>query len=121
MNFLKLKRRNKFGAIKTKCLTKLHPVHDSRFEALQCNRILAMKKNKEINTYKTQIIFDLAPGINHVVDFLLKHNDGILEVIEAKGHSTYAWRIKRKLFEQKYPHIKYTVVFNTPWKSWKKK
>lgn len=45
----------------------------------------------------------------HVVDFLITYFDGSQEVWEAKGYATDVWRLKKKLFEDNYPDIKYVV------------
>lgn len=45
----------------------------------------------------------------HVVDFVVEHNDGSTEAIEFKGKELALWKIKRALFQDNYPSIKYTV------------
>jgi hypothetical protein len=42
--------------------------------------------------------------IEYVADFEVHHLDGSIEVIDVKGMETEAFKIKRKLFEKKYPH-----------------
>lgn len=65
--------------------------------------------------------------IEYVADFLITHNDGSVEVVDIKGMETPEFRIKRKLFEKKYPHrlklLKYVKKFGG-WievDEWKKK
>jgi hypothetical protein len=45
----------------------------------------------------------------HYVDFLIEFKDGHYEVWEAKGYPTPEWKLKKKLFEDNYPDIKYVV------------
>jgi hypothetical protein len=45
----------------------------------------------------------------HIVDFFITFKDGHSEVWEAKGFPTQEWKLKRKLFEDNYPSIKYVV------------
>ena len=103
---------SKYHNIKKRCLS--GHFHDSKFEAQYCNRLLAMKQKGEIQDYKVQVEFNVAEGIKHRVDFfVVKFEDGkvIQEVHEAKGMWTAVARLKKKLFEQKYPYIPYKVIF----------
>ncbi|MGC8230884.1 DUF1064 domain-containing protein [Pseudobacillus badius] len=43
--------------------------------------------------------------IEYAADFEVHHKDGSIEVIAIKGAETEVFKIKRKLFEKKYPHI----------------
>lgn len=102
---------NKYGNKKSRCLSQ--HVHDSKGEAGYCNRLLAMRHSGEIHDYFIQQPFILAPGIKHVVDFVVvgKQPLGVeISVHEFKGVETQVWRIKRKLFKEKYPHWKYIVI-----------
>ena len=106
------KRSHKYNAASCKCYS--GHIHDSRLEARVCDRLLAMVQGGEIESYERQVNFDLlAYGIKicaHRVDYVLTHKNNSLEVWEVKGYATPEWRIKKKLFEANYPHIKYTVV-----------
>ncbi|MCK6203944.1 DUF1064 domain-containing protein [Bacillus infantis] len=42
--------------------------------------------------------------IEYVADFEVVHLDGSLEIVDVKGVETEAFKIKRKLFEKKYPY-----------------
>lgn len=42
--------------------------------------------------------------IEYVADFEIHHQDGSIEVVDVKGQETEAFKIKRKLFDFKYPH-----------------
>lgn len=90
------------------------PLHRSRWEAKYCDRLLADKQARKIKDYKVQVAFELYAGIKHVVDFLVYNYPAAsfaqVEVHEAKGFETPEWRMKKKMFEQKYPDIPYRVV-----------
>ena len=50
---------------------------------------------------------------DYYVDFLVHHNDGHLEYVEVKGFQTDVWRLKWKLFEDKFkgvPDVELTIV-----------
>ena len=71
-------------------------------------------KAGEIADYTRQVIFALygkngGHVCNHVVDFLIVYPDGTRTVEDFKGVKTAAWAIKRKLFEDNHPKIKYIV------------
>ena len=109
---LRKKKRHKYGARKTKCLSQ--HAHDSKAEAIHCNKLLARKQKGEILDYKTQVSYDLIVNgrkiCRHKVDFVLEMPDKSLEVDEVKGKATADWSIKRKLFEALFPDIPYNVI-----------
>jgi hypothetical protein len=48
--------------------------------------------------------------IVYKADFIVLHMDGQFEVIDVKGYETPEFKIKRKLFEYKYPYFKLTLM-----------
>lgn len=90
------------------------PLHTSRWEAKYCDRLLADLQARKIKNYKVQVTFELYAGIKHVVDFVVYNyplaGTPLVEVREAKGFQTPEWKLKRKMFEKKYPDIPYRVV-----------
>ena len=42
--------------------------------------------------------------IDYKADFEIHKLDGTIEVVDVKGVETEAFKIKKKLFEKKYPH-----------------
>lgn len=108
----KASKTSKYRNQKAVCLSKHN--HDSKLEANYCNRLLAMKQNKEIVDYDVQQSFDLKiNGIvicRHVVDFFVHICLLEFEAHDTKGMKTDVWRIKHKMFQVLYPTIKYVVV-----------
>ncbi len=107
--------KNKYGNKRSSCLLK-HD-HDSRAEADYCNSLLADKYNKKIIDFKVQQRWEVAPGINHVVDFEVERWEikgcvacHRIEVHDVKGFATDVWKMKYKLFVAKYPYIKYVII-----------
>ena len=43
--------------------------------------------------------------ITYIADFLVTYKDGRMEIVDCKGIETEVFRIKRKLFEAKYPDL----------------
>lgn len=109
--------RMKYGNRRCTCLSR--HVHDSRTEADYCNGLLADMQSGRITFYQIQVPYEVAPGITHVVDFLVQYPDPriskstahtLFEVHEVKGVQTREWKIKYKLFVEKFPHIKYVII-----------
>lgn len=48
--------------------------------------------------------------IEYVADFAVRYEDGRSEVVDVKGMETTDFKIKRKLFEKKYPELSLKVV-----------
>lgn len=98
--------------------------NDSKFEAGVAQRLELEKKGKLIKDFKEQVSIPLIVN-NYVVctyriDFVIEHNDGTTEYLEAKGFATPMWKIKYKLFEALYgdlPKVKLTVEYQG--RSWK--
>jgi hypothetical protein len=47
----------------------------------------------------------------HKPDFTLTYEGPRIEIVEYKGFATSDWKLKKKLFEAIYPHIKYNVAY----------
>lgn len=78
----------------------------SMFECSYANELYARKRNKEIESYDTQIpmplmVNDYKVG-DYVADFVIYHLDGSNEVVETKGFATPLFRLKWKLVEAIY-------------------
>jgi hypothetical protein len=93
---------NKYGAKKTDYSgVKYH----SRFEA-ECAEILDTRlRAKDIKKVERQVKIDLRAYDEHMtnyfIDFVITHNDGHREYIEAKGAETDLWKLKFKMLEAK--------------------
>jgi hypothetical protein len=71
-------------------------------------------KEGEIKWFELQPSFELQEGfrktgkfirpIVYVADFEVYRHDGSVEIIDVKGFETADFKIKRKLFEKKYPY-----------------
>lgn len=43
--------------------------------------------------------------INYIADFKIYNKDGSVEIIDIKGFETTDFRLKKKMFEYKYPEL----------------
>lgn len=73
-------------------------------EAMVLDQLL---KEKKIKSWKPQVKIELFGEngtriCNYYIDFVVEHSDGKTEYIEVKGFVTSIWRIKWKLFKDKY-------------------
>ena len=98
--------------------------YDSRFEAGVAQELELRKRAHDIKDFKEQVTIPLAVNGYHIcnyrIDFVIEHNDGTIEYLEAKGFSTPVWKLKWKLFEAIYadkPNVKLTVEYQG--KNWK--
>ncbi len=72
-------------------------------------------KSKRIKRVEPQVKFELR-GINgnvickHIPDFIVTLLNDTKKAVEAKGEETSEFKLKKKLFEDNYPHIEYIVV-----------
>ena len=114
---------NKYHARKTEC--KQGHKHDSGREAQFCAELRLREIAGDIDSYEVNKKYQLQPGfqmkpidqkhihpwrqrgeavraINYIADFVVKHSDGMTEVIDVKGMQTDAFKIKWKLLQYLY-------------------
>lgn len=116
MNYLqyrKLFTNNKYGAEKTEWNGR---VYDSKKEAKRAAALEQQEKFGIIKNLQKQVAFELQPGytnnqgkkirpITYIADFVYQ-KDNTMYVEDVKGSAktlTDAYKIKKKLFEYKYP------------------
>jgi hypothetical protein len=87
---------------------------DSKIEAKYYEQLKWLEANKEILFFRVQPRYLLQEAfekngkkirkIEYIADFEIHNLDGSIEVIDVKGMELEAFKIKKKLFEYKYPH-----------------
>jgi hypothetical protein len=112
---------------------------DSKVEGQYYLYLKQQQIEGKIKQFELQPIFTLQEGfrkngkyfrpILYIADFKVYMNDGTVQIIDVKGYETADFKIKRKLFESKYPFplilMKYVKqyggwVTNDEWKKMKK-
>lgn len=91
-----------------------HHIFDSKIEARYYQQLKWLEENKQILFFRLQPRYLLQEAfvkngkkyrrIDYVADFEVHHLDGSIEVVDVKGMETEAFKLKKKLFEKKYPH-----------------
>ena len=64
----------------------------------------------QLGKQELQVAFELHAGIKYVCDFVEHYPDGRVEVVDVKGSLTDVFRLKKKLFEDKYAPTKIMCV-----------
>lgn len=96
--------KNKYNAVKqTYKGYSYHSQAESRY-AMYLDSLL---KKKEIKGWQKQKKIELygenkSKICNYYIDFVVEHNDGKTEYVEVKGMETATWRLKWKLFKDKF-------------------
>lgn len=95
-------------------------VFDSKIEAKRYNELKMLLRSGVVTDLTLQKVFLLQDGfiyankkertITYVCDFYYKDKQGNEIVEDAKGFKTDVYKIKRKLFLYKYPHIIFKEV-----------
>ncbi|EST12063.1 hypothetical protein P343_08090 [Sporolactobacillus laevolacticus DSM 442] len=107
----KREKKQKFNAKKT---TVDGIQFDSEIEARYYVQLKWLKKAGEIKRFERQPRFMLQEAgitpygekysrIEYVADFKVYRNDGSIEIIDVKGLETAVFRMKKKLFMNRYP------------------
>lgn len=91
--------------------------YHSKKEAAFAAELELRQKAKDIKSWERQVKIDLTVEGKHIcnyyIDFVIHHNDGMLEYVEIKGFATDVWKIKWKMFCALYedlPNIKLSVI-----------
>jgi hypothetical protein len=97
-------------------------IFDSELESRYYTQLKWLQDNKQILFYRIQPRYLLQEAfekngkkyrrIDYVADFEIHHLDGSIEVIDCKGFETTDFKIKKKLFEYKYPHKLSLVTYS---------
>lgn len=106
--------RNKYGAKKT---TVDGIVFDSQMES-EFYRLL--KASKEVVCFELQPRYLLQESfrkngktirkIEYVADFKVMYKDKTFEVIDVKGQMTDVFKIKKKMFDNRYRHLELVLI-----------
>lgn len=107
-----VQKQSKYHAQKTEVDGK---VFDSKHESRDYLKLKAMEDSGVIHNLQTQVSFELQPKyvtkdgrkirpISYVADFVYER-DGVTYAQDSKGMKTDVYKIKRKMFEYKYPDI----------------
>ncbi len=93
--------------------------YDSKKEAKRADELKLLERAKVISNLEKQVAFELQPSfkadgkteraIKYIADFKYS-KDGTEVVEDVKGFKTDVYKIKRKMFLFKYPHIKFIEI-----------
>lgn len=99
-------------------------IFDSEIEGNMYLQLKEMKERGEILRFSLHPAFVLIDdfvymgkkekGASYKADFMVIHNDGEKEIIEIKGYVARDFPLRLKLFKQRYPWIKITVLAECP-------
>lgn len=89
---------------------------DSKKESKRYSELKILEKANEISELRTQVKFELQPSfkkngktirkIEYIADFTYYDNKLNKYIVEdTKGYRTDVYKLKKKLFEYKYPHL----------------
>lgn len=92
----------------------------SKAEAIYYQELKLRKRAGDIQDFSLQPEFQLLPAfkkhgkkyqpMKYTADFKILHNDGSTEIIEVKGVRTRDYMLRMKLFNYRYPDLKFTEV-----------
>lgn len=97
-----LEKRNKRSKYGAKKITVDGHTFDSIKEADYYSDLKFRLMANEIDGFCLQPIFILAPELKYKADFIVFNNDGSFEIIDVKGFKTKEYKVKKKVFEDKY-------------------
>jgi hypothetical protein len=110
-------KKNKYNVSPKEDRTYNGITYASKKECKYAKKLDDMIERGEIDFYLRQVPFDLGAGITYRADFVTfktfwdGHNGGwIIKVIEPKGFKTPEWKLKLKLFKEKYPNLTLEIV-----------
>lgn len=112
-----MRKRHKYGARKT---TIDGITFDSQAEANFYSKLKLLKHAGEVIDYQLQPEYELIPAYkkngrkiratHYRADFLVTYKSGKQEIIDVKGKPTAEYKLKKKLFEYRYPELEIVEV-----------
>jgi hypothetical protein len=97
-------------------------IFDSQIEARYYQQLKWLEANKQILFFRLQPRYLLQEAfekdgkkyrkIEYISDFEIHHLDGSIETVDVKGFETESFKVKKKLFEYKYPHKLSLVTYS---------
>lgn len=103
-------------------------IFDSKIEAKYYEQLKWLQEHNQILSFRVQPRYLLQEAftkegktyrkIEYIADFEIHHLDGSIEVVDVKGMETEAFKIKRKLFEKKYPHKLSLITYVKKYGGW---
>lgn len=89
-------------------------VYHSRKEAAYAAELDMLKRAEDprhrVTEYETQKSFDIIVNrtkvCRYIADFDVLYADGRREIVDVKGYRTAIYKLKKKMFEACYPHLK---------------
>ena len=94
-----LRSPSKYGNAKTEAAGMLF---DSGKEAAMVGELILLEQGQKIFALRLQVRFPLRAGINYVADAVYLDEELKVHVVDAKGFRTDVYRMKRKLFRDRY-------------------
>ncbi|MBO1515027.1 DUF1064 domain-containing protein [Metabacillus bambusae] len=101
---------------------------DSKEEAKYYDQLKWLLQAKQIKSFKLQPKYLLQEAfkkngktfrkIEYIADFEIHNLDGSIEVVDVNGVETEAFKIKRKLFEMKYPYKLSLITYELAFGGW---
>ena len=95
-------------------------IFDSKVECEYYKLLKEKVKNGEIKSFTIQPTYELQPSfikngikyrsINYISDFLILNNDDSIYLIDIKGFQTVDSKLKKKIFDYKYPNIELKLL-----------
>lgn len=97
-------------------------VFDSVLEGMYYAYLLTLKRQGYVKTIENQVTYVLQEGFTHkisgkkirpityIADFVITDQDGEILVVDVKGKKTPEFRLKEKMFLNKFPDIEFVCV-----------
>jgi len=82
----------------------------SKAEARRYTQLELLKKSGEITGFMIQPSFLLDEGVRYMADFMVCGADGSVWVEDVKGVETQAFKIKKRLWENRFPWLELRVI-----------
>jgi len=83
---------------------------DSLKEATYYNELKLRLAAKDIRGFCIQPQFTLPGEIIYRADFIIFENNGITRIIDVKGKETQVFKLKKKLFKERYPELELELI-----------
>lgn len=97
---------------------KLQPEFILQDKFIVVDGVIYEGSHEDFNKLKRKTKVPTVQAIKYISDFEVEYANGEIRIVDTKGQETADFKIKKKMFAYKYPHLKLDVIIFDEKKGW---
>ena len=113
--YLHLKQLQEQGIVKS---FKLQPAFLLQEKFIVVDGQVILGSHEDFNKIKRKTKALTIQDIKYIADFEVEYADGHIEIVDTKGQETADFKLKKKMFIYKYPHLHLSILIKNKSNEW---